>query len=178
MHIFYLYSVLPGNFITELNFVLCLTGVSARAVSAVLNYTHILPSHTPCTLIVATRNKIEKGMWDWQERGAHLLKFMYCSAWFPKPHVGTLSHRQLHHCLREEEELGQNSSTVWFHCWAQLCRHARHKPRTWPVGFQCLQTQNKIHLEVLCQLCTNWCAVNQLFSRSKCKASQVLITWK
>lgn len=56
MHIFYLYRLLPRNFITEEpNLILCLTGLSVRAVSAVLNYTHILaargfthPMHINC----------------------------------------------------------------------------------------------------------------------------------
>lgn len=111
-----------------------------------LNYTHILAAHG-FTQPVHINCSIQEQNWERHvglrvERGAHLLKFMYCSAWFPKPRAGTLSHRRLHHCLREREEPGQNCSTVWFHCRSQLCRHARHKPKTRPVGFQCLQTQN------------------------------------
>ena len=133
MHIFYLYRLAPRNCITELNLTLCLTCLSTSTVSAVLNYTHILAAHG-FTQPMPINCSIQKQNWErhvglCMERGARLLKFMYCSAWFPKPHVGTLSHRRLHHCLGEREELGQNCSTVWFHCWSQLFRHARHKPK-------------------------------------------------
>ena len=112
---------------------LCPTCLSTSPVSAVLNYTHIpaahgfrQPMHINCSI---QKQNWERHVGMCMERGAELLKFMYCSAWFPKPCTGTLSHRRLHHCLREREELGQNCSTVWFHCWLQLFRHARHKPK-------------------------------------------------
>lgn len=137
---------------------LCPTCLSTNTVSAVLNYTHILAAHG-FTQPVHINCSIQKQNWErhvglWMERGACLLKFMYRSAWFPKPHTGTFSHRQLHHCLWEREELGQNCSTLWFPAGHSSSDMRGINPGTWPVGFWCLKTQNKnktksIYIELL-----------------------------
>ena len=123
-----------------------------------LNYSHILAAHG-FTQPVHINCSNQKQNWErhvglWMERGAYLLKFMCCSAWFPKPRTGTLSHRRA-------KNWGRTVPLCGFTVGRSFSDMQGINPRIWPVGFQCLQIQNKIHLELLCWLYTNLCAFIQ-----------------
>lgn len=84
-------------------------------------------SQKPCMLIVPSRDRTEDDVGFWEERGAYLLKCMYCSARFLNTHTGTLSYQQLQCSLLEEKK---TTGAELFHYVVSLTfhRHAKHKP--------------------------------------------------
>lgn len=102
-----------------------------------------MASHSLCTLIVPSRNKIEKGMWDCAWRGGHTY-WNSCIAPLDSPsHARERS--AIGGCITVSgrgKNWGRTVPLCGFTAGRSFADMQGTNPRTRPIGFQCLQTQN------------------------------------